>query len=97
MGWGEAFRVFSLLARDPSSWVASEIAGWQYPAGRDALALADLIDVTGRAHWGRKWGKNYTRPWDEPPKRIGTGRRSVAEWHRFKERRLGEYRRRRDG
>lgn len=97
MGWGEAWRIFELLARDPSTWVAAEMAGWQYPASRDALAIADLVDLTGKAHWGRKWGKNYPRPWDERPKRIGTGRRTVADWHRFKERKLSEHRRRRNG
>lgn len=96
MGWGEAYRCFELLARDPSSWVAAELAGWQYPASRELLALAEVVDVSGKAAWGKKWSKNYPRPWDERPKRHGTGRRSVEDWQTFKKRALSAYRRRRD-
>lgn len=76
MGWGEACRVWTLLARDPNSWVASEINGWQYPLGREGLILSDLYDATANAHF--KKPKKYHRPWDEPPKRFGDAAMSKA-------------------
>lgn len=89
MGWGEAWRLFLILGGDPSSQVASAVAGWQYPASRDALVLLDLFDLTARASFKRP--KAYARPWDDPPKKHGTGRRDIAGWKKFKARKQAEY------
>lgn len=70
MGWGEAYRVMDLLARDPSTWVAAAFAGWVHPLAREALTLADLYDATTNAHF--KKPKKYPRPWDEQPKVFGS-------------------------
>lgn len=89
MGWGEAYRCFEVLARDPSSWVSAGLNGWQYPASRDALVLLDLFDLTARASF--KKPKAYARPWDEPPKKHGTGRRTVAGFKQWKAAKQAEY------
>lgn len=96
-GWGESWRLYCELLRDPSSHVAAAVSGWQYPASREALTLADLFDVFLRSRRLRGKPKPYPRPWDEPSKRFGSGRRSVDDWKRFKDRKLAEFRRRRDG
>ena len=62
MSWGEAVHLLSALAPDPSSHVAAAIAGWQHPLSREALVLADLLDLTAAAHSSKK-PKPYPRPW----------------------------------
>lgn len=62
MSWSEAGRMATILAQDPSSWTAAQSAGWGYPASRDVLALADLIDVQYAAATGKRQ-KPYPRPW----------------------------------
>ena len=37
--------------------------------------LADLFDLTGRAHAGKKWRKGYQRPWPEKGSRRTGGHR----------------------
>jgi hypothetical protein len=71
MSWGEAVHLLSALARDPSSHVAAAIAGWQHPLSREALVLADLLDLTAAAHSSKK-PKPYPRPWSaerKPPRK----------------------------
>ena len=94
-GWGEAWRLFVILGGDPSSHVGAALAGWQYPATREELALGTLIDRFQRANF--KKAPAYPRPWDEPPKRHGTGSRTKSEWAEFKARKIRELRSRRDG
>lgn len=94
IGWGEAWRLFVELMGDPSSHVAASVAGWQYPLSREGIALLDLFDMTGRASWGKKH-KAHPRPWDDPPKKFGTGRKTKTQWAEFKARKQAEFRRRR--
>ena len=51
--------------------------GWQHPASRESLVLADLYDATMQAHF--KDAKPYPRPWDDPRAgRFGSGVDDVA-------------------
>lgn len=70
MGWGEAYRLTLQLITDPSSHVAAAVAGWEYPATREALVLMDLYDAYAKATFSRP--KPYPRPWrNEDKKRLG--------------------------
>lgn len=78
IGWSEAIDLVRILRSDPSSQLTVSIEGWSQPMSREALVLADLIDVQGFSK-SKKW-KPYTRPWDVKPKRIGkTDGRSRSE------------------
>ena len=61
MSWGEAIRLTNLLAADPSSHVAASLAGWEHPASREWLVLADLFDAFRVANF--KKPAPYPRPW----------------------------------
>lgn len=64
MEWGEAIRLISLLRRDPTSWVASELEGWDHPISREALILMDLFDLDHKVAAGKKTPKPHPgRPW----------------------------------
>jgi hypothetical protein len=80
--------------KDPTSHVAAAVSGWQLPMSHEALALADVFDSLEFKRIRRKH-KPRPRPWDEPPKKHGTGARTVDDWKRFKERKLLDFRRRR--
>lgn len=62
MAWGEALRLTEVLLQDPSSWLASSMAGWQYPVARTDLVLMDLYDLQHTSKSKRK-PKAYPRPW----------------------------------
>lgn len=66
MSWGEAWRLTQQLALDTSSHVAAAVNGWEYPASRVHLVLADLYDtfVSANTKKGRK-AKPYPRPWPD--------------------------------
>lgn len=73
MPWGEALRLFDILKNDPSSQIASSIAGWQHPVSREALVLFDLFDVQHMSK-AKKRPAPYPRPWlASERKRIGRG------------------------
>lgn len=61
IGWSEAIDLVRVLRMDPSSQVAAELQGWEYPLDRLGWMLADLIDVQGQKAAGKKW-KAYPRP-----------------------------------
>lgn len=50
MSYGEALRLTGILLRDPSSQVAAAREGWDGPRSREWFVLADLFDLTYRAH-----------------------------------------------
>ena len=55
-----------ILRSDPSSAISAALEGWDYPISREALLLADLYDLTGRANSDPKKGKwqpHPGRPW----------------------------------
>lgn len=71
MSYGEAWRLTDLLRADPSSQLASTLAGWEHPASRESMALMDLYDLQ-HASKSRKKPKPYPRPWgDKDRKRFG--------------------------
>src|SRR5690606_34330058 len=81
VGWGQAIRLLTILKADPSSATAAALAGWSHPISREALALADLIDVQGSSKAGKKW-KVYPRPWEvkgEQTRRGNAAGRTRAE------------------
>ena len=84
MGWGEAWRLFEVLANDPSSQVGCAMAGWNFPLSREGLALSDLFDVNARASF--KKPKPYIRPWDEKPRRFGNRSMTKEQFHALRER-----------
>jgi hypothetical protein len=60
--WGEAMRLLTVLAADPSSHLAAALAGWSHPMSREAMILADLFDVQ-LASKSKKKPQPYPRPW----------------------------------
>lgn len=61
-----------VAAQDPASPLHAAMHGWDYPLSREGMLLLDLIDVTGRAHAGKKW-KQLPRPWPKSRgQRFGT-------------------------
>ena len=70
MPWGEAIRLTGLLRRDPSSWVAASLEGWEFPISREAVYLLDLFDLE-HAKASKKAKPHEGRPW----KRKGETRR----------------------
>ena len=77
MAWSEAWRLFSILVMDPSSHVATVMAGWKYPATLTDLALADLFDLEYKK--AKKNAKPYRRPWDKnETTTMGATRRGVS-------------------
>ena len=61
MSWGEAWRLFHILVRDPSSQVAAALGEWDHPTSYEALILADLYDLQHQTKSKRKV-KPYPRP-----------------------------------
>ena len=64
MPWDEAIRLTQLLRRDPSSWVAAALEGWDFPISREAAATLDLFDLEHIKGAGKKRPKPHGgRPW----------------------------------
>lgn len=72
MTWGEALRLASVLAADPSSSIATSVSGWKYPLSREGIALLDLTDVQISKAAGKRV-KPLPRPWDRASRRLGQG------------------------
>jgi len=84
MSYGEAIRLTSVLAADPSSQVAAALGGWLHPLSRADMTLRDLFDLTYKAHTERT-PKPYPRPWDKRLERTGSGTSmTVAEFRALK-------------
>jgi hypothetical protein len=90
MSWGEAWRLFNILALDPSSLTAAALAGWKFPATRADLVLRDLFDLEFRK--AKRNPKAYPRPWDKTETRkLGGGRgMSIADYEAVMARQLEE-------
>lgn len=74
MGYGEAYRLLTLLAADPSSQTGAALQGWSHPASREFLALADSYDLAAAVASKRR-PKPYPRPWESKDRRtFGRGR-----------------------
>lgn len=79
MSWGEAIRLTSVLAGDPSAMVGAALAGWSHPMTREDRTLRDLFDLqhTSKA---KKKPKPYPRPWPaEGVRKRGKTQMSRAE------------------
>jgi len=84
MSYGEAIRLTTVLAADPSSHVAAALGGWSHPLTREDITLRDLYDLQYRSKSKHK-PKPYPRPWDERPTRTGGGTSmTVAEFRAIK-------------
>lgn len=81
MSYGEAIRLASVLAGDPSSQVSAALGGWAHPISRADITLRDLYDLQHISKAKRK-PKPYPRPWDEQPKRTGRGTSLTVEQYR---------------
>lgn len=84
VGWGEAWRLYEILANDPSSAVGAASWGNKYRFSREAMILADLFDLTHLVNAPSKGPKPkpYPRPFefDDPDQnRIGKTDRSPEE------------------
>lgn len=79
MGWAEAWRMAEILVSDPSSMLGAATAGWQYPLTRGELSLRDLYDLQ-HVSKSKKRPTPYPRPWDAPPKHMGTASLTVEEY-----------------
>lgn len=68
MPWGEAIRLTDLLRRDPSSWLAASIEGWDFPLDRATAAILDLFDLEHAKAGGKRPPKPHSgRPWQDKP------------------------------
>jgi len=72
MSWGEAIRLTGVLLTDPTSQVFAARNDWSGPRSPEWFLLADLFDLTHRAH--AKNPPPYPRPQPEhrPARRGGT-------------------------
>ena len=68
MSWAEAYRLYTVLVRDPSSATAASHEGWDYTMSREAMTLADLYDLTHQIAAGKRSIKRYPRPWPDVDK-----------------------------
>ncbi|WP_235739000.1 hypothetical protein [Nocardioides alcanivorans] len=78
MRWSEAFRLIKILRADPSSALASAMAGWEYPISREALLLADQFDLLHQVNADPKQGKpkpHPMRPWKQGRKTEERGKK----------------------
>ena len=89
MTWGEAWRLFELLAIDGSSQIGAAMSGWTQPATRTDLTLRDLYDLQHRSKAKRK-PEQYPRPWDKKTSRVGAGTSlTIAEFKAIKANLMG--------
>jgi len=72
MTYGEALRLITVLASDPSSQITAGLAGWAHPVSRVDLTLRDLYDLQYMSKAKHK-PQPYPRPWDEQPQHTGAG------------------------
>ena len=75
MSWGEAVRLTSALASDPSSHVGAALAGWDYPLPHEALQVMNLFDLMHTIAWvqGGKQGRQpepLPRPWPNRSSKV---------------------------
>lgn len=87
----EAARLVELLTTDPTSQIHAALAGWEYPASREAIALADLFDAFTKANY--KKSEPYPRPWETKPKGRTVGKGTALtpeEFHRAWNERVAE-------
>lgn len=90
MSWGEAWRLFQIVALEPSSQVAATLAGWKHPAERADLVMRDLYDLQHASKSKRK-PKLYARPWDKTEtKKLGGRGMSIADYEAVMARQLEE-------
>lgn len=69
--WWETRHLAAELAGDPSSHIAAALAGWTHAWPIEAWILADLYDLTVKAHSRKRSNKSYPRPNAERPARMG--------------------------
>lgn len=80
MGWGEAWRMYQILGRDPTSAICAALSGWEYAISREAMATMDLFDLTQAVNSDGKRITRYPRPWpDVNASVIGKTNRSPEE------------------
>lgn len=81
MSWREALDLVTELAGDPSSHVAAALAGWQFPASREWLALKVMADNYVAAKTSRRGAKLHQMldPTDKPKKHVGTAAMSTTD------------------
>ena len=88
VSWSEAAHLFSILLRDPESWLCAAYNGWKHPVSREWMLLAEQVDLTIRLN--KKKGspfKPLPRPWPaEGSARVGrttlTADEAKARLHR---------------
>jgi hypothetical protein len=61
MSWGEATRLVTELARDPSAHTAAALAGWEHPISREWMLLVSIRDAFITKNF--KDGKPWPLPW----------------------------------
>lgn len=70
MSWAESVLLAQVLLRDPSSYLAAAVEGWEYPATLEVLTAADTFDALV-ALLSDKKNKPYPRPFDRKKKTFG--------------------------
>lgn len=75
----EAYRLLSVLLRNPSSWVAAKQAGWEHPATNEWMVLAHTYDLLGQANFTKNKPKPYPKPWkNKGREKLGTSVKQSA-------------------
>lgn len=85
MDWGEALRLATILAADPSSQVSAALGRWKHALSWEAIAIRDLYDLQHASKSKRK-PKPYPRPWDRPAQVHGAGGMPVEEYRALRAR-----------
>lgn len=52
-----------MLLKNPQSWLAAAVAGWEYPISNEWMVLAHTYDLLGQANFTKSKPKPYPKPW----------------------------------
>lgn len=69
--YDEALQLMLTLLRDPTSWLAAAVAGWDHPWSYEAMLLADIHDLQHMSKVKRGQFKAYPRPWPARKTKLG--------------------------
>lgn len=73
MRWSESCALARSLIQDPTSRIGAAVSDWKYPISHESAVLADLYDLTVRAHTPAK-SQGQVKPYPRPWKQVDGGR-----------------------
>lgn len=82
MSWGEAVRLVGELCRDPTTHIATNLAGWEFPVSHEWMLLLSIREGYMAAH--AKDPKPWSiTPWSSGPEHLLTQEQIDAELARM--------------